>query len=84
MGKKHEILSYCWEALLAAEGMPSDLPDEGLGIQVKFGNGLGINTDPEEDSEDSNSGHSSMCPITLGYSLTGRLDQPNERPVEDR
>jgi len=54
-----------------------------LGKRIRLGNGLGIKTDREEETEDSGKGHSSMCPINLGKSLTGKLNQPNDRPVED-
>ncbi|MCA9382722.1 hypothetical protein KC660_04950 [Candidatus Dojkabacteria bacterium] len=64
--------------------MSEELPDENNGKRISFGDGLGRKTDNEEDVEDSGSGHSRMCPIILGTRIDGALDQPNDRPVEDR
>ncbi len=83
-GRKKEIEDpNYWEKLLTGEGLPAELPDEGHGRQVRFGNGLGVKTEKEEDLEDKD-GHSTMCPINLGTRIDGDLDQPNDRPVEDR
>jgi len=71
-----------WEQLLEEEGMPPEPIPEKLGKRVRLGDGLGRKSDREEDIEDSGKGHSEMCPIKLGVSLTGELNQPNERPVE--
>lgn len=71
-----------WEKLLAAEGMPTDLPEEQLGKRIPLGNGLGIKTEEEERDEDEG-GHSRMCPIKLGVAVsTYQLDQPKDNPVE--
>lgn len=77
-----KIIAY-WEELLANEGMPAELPDEDLGFRVNLGDGLGGKTDQEEYIEDNEAGHSRMCPIRLGSGINSRVDQPNDRPVEE-
>lgn len=72
-----------WESLLEKEGMPPEPKEEKFGKRVPMGDGLGRKSDEEEEEEDDGTGHSKMCPINLGKSLTGKLNQPNDRPVED-
>jgi hypothetical protein len=68
-----------WEALLKKEGMPSNLKKENLGKRIRLG--LGVKSRKEEELEDDG-GHAFTCPIVMGRSLDGQLDQPNDRPVE--
>jgi hypothetical protein len=77
-----------WEAYFAAIGM--GLCDEISKNQIPLGDGLGRQSDYEEDIEDGidsdtgfTQGHSSMCPLNLGRAVDDtQLHQPNERPVE--
>ena len=73
-----------WERLLRSEGMPSELPEEENGQRIRLGDGLGRKSDRQEALEDTGLYHSSMCPIKLGRRIDGNLDQPNDRPLEDR
>ena len=62
--------------------MPAKLPPEKLGTRVRLGNGHGQKSEADERLEDRG-GHSPMCPINLGHGVSSRVDQPNDRPVED-
>ena len=65
-----------WEKILNAEGLGEELPPEFPGEKVQLGDGLGRKTGREEKIEDSGKGHSRMCPLNLGQSLEGEVDQP--------
>lgn len=80
--QKTEQLLKEWNKRLAEEGLPEELPKEDNGTRVRLGDGLGNKTDAEEDLEDSNLGHSRMCPINLGHGLNDEINQPADRPVE--
>jgi len=69
-----------WEEILKKAGMPSKLPSGPLGKKVSIG--LGVKTEGQERLEDRG-GHSPICPIVLGSGISEKIDQPNDRPVED-
>ena len=83
MSKRKENNPGFWEKLLKNEGMPADLPEEKHGKRVILGDGLGRKSDSEERDEDDGRSHSRMCPINLGHGLNKRVNQPNDRPVEE-
>lgn len=66
-----------WQAYLDAYNPMNLGKPEGKRVNI----GLGVKSERWEKLED-NGKHSPTCPINLGTALTGRIDQPNERPVE--
>lgn len=72
-----------WEKILESEGLGEKL-EEFPGEKVELGDGLGKKTEEEECLEDSGEGHSRMCPLNLGRSMDGTVDQVSDRPVEEK
>ncbi|MBI5140104.1 MAG: hypothetical protein HZA94_01495 [Candidatus Vogelbacteria bacterium] len=73
-----------WEKILEKEGLGEELGEEFHGEKVELGDGLGRKTEEEECAEDSGEGHSRMCPLNLGRSMDGKVNQVNDRPVEEK
>ncbi len=75
-----------YEDLLRREGLGEDAIDGNIfpGKQEPFGDGLGRKTGSDEELEDSGEGHSSMCPLHLGYALDDSIDQPLDDPTADQ
>lgn len=81
--KAKSPLQQEWDARLASEGMPDNLPlDSSLGRRVSLG--LGTKSERQERAEDGGRYHSGTCPIRLGYGLNDEIDQPGDNPVERR
>lgn len=79
--KAKSPLQQKWDAYLASQGMPANLPlDSSLGERVSIG--LGVKSERQERAEDGGRYHSGSCPIRLGYGLNDEVDQPGDNPVE--